>query len=58
MSALTIGILLISSFSAISIVLGIILFDSIKNKKPLGRQIPYPPEKLRPNAHHRRTRNK
>ena len=56
--AFILGIFLIVSFSAIAIVLFVILMYSIKNKKPLGRQIPLPPEKLKQYAHRRTSRNK
>lgn len=56
--AFILGIFLIVSFSAIAIVLFVILIDSIKSKKTLGRQIPLPPEKLRQHAHRRTSRNK
>lgn len=57
MNAFVIGILAISFFSALAIVLIFILIDSIKNKRSLGRQIPMPPEKLRKHALNRNSRN-
>jgi hypothetical protein len=58
MNVLVIGIVCIALFSATAIVLFIILFDSIRNKRPLGRQIPLPPKKIRDYAHNRPSRNK
>lgn len=51
MNPLTIGILVISFFSAIAIVLGFILFDMIKNGTTYSRKIPLPPKHLMPNQY-------
>ena len=51
-----IGIFLIALFSAIIIVLALILYDSIKNNRPIGKQIPEPPKKLQNYAQHRHSR--
>ena len=54
--SIVIGIFLIALFSAIIIVLAVILYDSIKNNKPIGKQIPEPPKKLQNYAQHRHSR--
>ena len=43
----TIGLFIISSFTALVIFLGFILYDMIKTKNTYGRRIPLPPEHLR-----------
>lgn len=56
--SIVIGIFLIALFSAIIIVLALILYDSIKNNRPIGKQIPEPPKKLQNYAQHRHSRIK
>lgn len=54
--SIVLGIFLIALFSAIIIVLAVILYDSIKNNKPIGKRIPESLKKLQNYAQHRHSR--